>query len=101
MAPTQLPVWQLSVCVQAFPSLHDVPSDAFGFEHEPACGSQTPATWHWSLAEHTTGFDPVHVPAWHVSLWVHASPSLQAVPLAALGFEHEPVCGSQTPATWH
>jgi hypothetical protein len=48
-----------------------------------------------------TGFAPVHVPAWQVSVWVHASPSLQAVPFAAAGFEHWPVAGSQVPATWH
>ena len=29
-----------------------------------------------------TGFAPVHVPAWHVSVWVQALPSLHAVPLA-------------------
>ena len=30
-------------------------------------------------------------PAWHVSLCVHALPSLQAVPFAADGFEQVPV----------
>jgi hypothetical protein len=32
---------------------------------------------------------------------VHALPSLHAVPLAAVGFEHVPVAGAQVPATWH
>src|SRR6185295_19275439 len=33
--------------------------------------------------------------------FVHALPSLHAVPSGAAGFEHAPVAGSQTPATWH
>ena len=44
---------------------------------------------------------PVHTPAWHVSFCVHAFPSLQLVPLAAVGFEHAPVLGLHVPATWH
>jgi len=96
-----VPDWHVSLCVHALPSLHAVPFAAFGFEHDPVCGSQTPATWHWSLAEQTTGLAPVHVPAWQLSDWVHALPSLQAVPFAAFGFEQDPVCGLQTPATWH
>jgi hypothetical protein len=35
---------QASAVVQAFPSLHGVSSAALGFEQEPVCGSQTPAT---------------------------------------------------------
>ena len=48
-----------------------------------------------------TGFAPVQTPAWHVSVWVQALPSLHAVPFGALGFEQVPVAGSQVPATWH
>jgi hypothetical protein len=44
---------------------------------------------------------PAHAPLVQASLVVHALPSLQAVPLAALGFEHAPVLGLQVPATWH
>jgi hypothetical protein len=94
-----VPDWHESDCVHAFPSLHDIPSAAVGFEHTPVPGLQTPATWHWSLALQTTGFDPVHDPDWHESLCVHESPSLHEVPSTATGFEHEPVCGSHTPAT--
>jgi hypothetical protein len=50
---------------------------------------------------HVTGLEPVHVPAWQVSVWVQLFPSLHAVPSAAAGFEHMPVPGSQVPATWH
>jgi hypothetical protein len=68
--------------VHAFASLHTVPFGAFGFEHVPFAGLHTPATWHWSLAAHTTGFAPVQTPAWQVSVRVHEFPSVQAVPFA-------------------
>ena len=64
----QVPDWQLSLCVQASLSLQDVPSAAFGLEQVPVAGLHVPATWHWSLALHTTGFDPVQVPDSQVSL---------------------------------
>ncbi len=64
-------------------------------------GSHTPATWHGSRAVQTFGFAPVQVPFWQVSVCVHAFESLHAVPLAFVGFEHTPVPGSHTPATWH
>lgn len=69
-----------------------------GFEHWPVEGLQVPATWHWSLAVHTTGLLPVHTPFWQVSVRVQALPSLQVVPLPLAGFEHTPVDGSQLPA---
>jgi hypothetical protein len=47
------------------------------------------------------GLLPVHAPDWHVSVCVQALPSLQVVPLAAVGLEHTPVEGLQVPATWH
>jgi hypothetical protein len=50
---------------------------------------------------HVTGFDPVHTPVWHASVWVHALPSLQVVPFAALGFEQVPVLVLHVPARWH
>jgi hypothetical protein len=50
---------------------------------------------------HVTGFDPEHVPDWHVSVCVQALPSLQAVPFGAAGFEHVPLTGLQVPAVWH
>jgi hypothetical protein len=88
LAPVQVPPWQVSLCVHALPSLQPVPSEAAGFEHWPFAELQVPATWHWSEAVQTTGLAPVQVPPWQVSLWVHALPSLQPVPLAATGFEH-------------
>jgi hypothetical protein len=44
---------------------------------------------------------PVQTPAWQVSVAVHASPSLHAVPFAFAGLEQTPVTGSQLPASWH
>jgi len=101
LAPVQVPLWHVSVCVHALPSLHAVPLAATGLEHVPVLGLHVPATWHASLALHVTGFAPVQVPPWHVSVCVHALPSLHAVPLAATGLEHAPVLGLHVPATWH
>jgi hypothetical protein len=99
--PVQTPATHASVCVHAFPSLQVVPSVAVGFEQSPVLGAQTPATWHWSDAAQATGFEPVHRPVTHVSVWVHALPSLQLVPLVATGFEHVPVVGLHVPTVWH
>src|SRR3989442_896165 len=97
----QLPAWQVSVCVQASPSLQAPPSAAFGLEHVPLAGSQVPASWHWSRAAQTTGFVPVQMPDWQLSVWVQASPSAQAAPSVLFGLEQVPLAGSQTPASWH
>src|SRR5439155_451063 len=49
--------------------------------HVPVAGSHEPAAWHWSAAAQTTGFVPMHVPAWQVSVRVQALPSSQVAPL--------------------
>src|SRR5947208_15357340 len=87
--------------VEASPSSQVAPSGRAGFEHSPVAGSQVPGSWHWSWAVQTTGFEPVHVPPWQVSVCVQALPSLHAVPLLAFGLEHWPVAVLQVPATWH
>jgi hypothetical protein len=89
-APVQVPDWQVSVCVQAFPSLQVVPLVAAGFEHAPVEVLHVPAVWHWSLAVQTTGLLPVQVPAWQVSVCVHAFPSLHAVPFVTDVCVHVP-----------
>src|SRR2546425_114769 len=43
LAPVHTPERQVSVCVHALPSLHDVPLAAFGFEQVPVAGSHVPA----------------------------------------------------------
>ena len=99
--PVHVPDWQVSVRVQALPSLHPVPSGLAGFEQAPVALSHMPMPWHWSLAAHTTGFEPVQVPAWQVSARVQASPSLHPVPSGLAGFEQVPVIVSHVPAPWH
>src|SRR5207249_6719656 len=101
LLPVQTPLWQVSVCVQALPSLQVLPLVFAGFEHVPVVGEQVPAVWHWSKAVQTTGLLPVQTPLWQVSVWVQALPSLQVLPLAFAGFEHVPVVGEQVPAVWH
>jgi hypothetical protein len=101
LLPLQTPAWQVSVCVQAFPSLQGVPLLFAGLEHAPVEESHVPATWHWSDAAHATGFDPVQMPAWQVSVCVQAFPSLHAVPFVLAGFEQTPVAALQEPALWH
>jgi hypothetical protein len=93
------PAWQVSPVVQALLSLHTTPSDLGGFEHAPVTVSHKPGTWHWSEAAHVTGSVPVHTPAWHVSVCVHALPSLQLVPFAFGGLEQMPVEVSHTPGS--
>jgi len=44
-----------------------------------------------------TGLEPVHVPDWHVSVWVHAFPSLQVVPLGRGEASHASEVSLQTP----
>jgi len=72
-----------------------------GLEHVPVCGSQRPASWHWSEALHTTGLAPVQAPARQVSVWVQALPSSQVLPFAFSGLEQVPVAGLHVPASWH
>jgi len=100
-APPHTPSEQLSLTVQKSPSSQEVPLAFVGFEHWPVVGLQVPAVWHWSEAAQTTGFVPVHAPLWHVSVWVHASPSLQVAPFGLAGLEHVPVAGLHVPASWH
>ena len=78
--PMQDPFWQVSVWVQALPSLHRVPLALRGWLHTPVLGSQVPAKWQSSGALQTTGSAPTQTPLWQLSACVHALPSLQAVP---------------------
>jgi hypothetical protein len=96
----QTPTLQTSVCVQAFPSLHAVPSATVGLEQTPVDGLHVPATWHWSCSVQVTGLLPLQTPALQLSACVQAFPSLHAVPSTAAGFEQAPVEGLQVPGTW-
>ncbi len=70
--PVHTPLWQVSVCVHALPSLQVLPLAFAGFEHVPVVGEQVPAVWHWSEAVQATGLLPVHTPLWQVSVCVQA-----------------------------
>jgi hypothetical protein len=98
--PPQVPVVQTSAVVHESPSSHGVPSATGGWE-QPVAGTHVPATWHALGATQTTGFAPVHTPAVHVSVWVHALPSSHTVPSAPRGLEQAPVPVSHVPAAWH
>ena len=93
----QAPDLQASFNVQALSSLHEVPSARFVWEHTPVPGSHFPSVFHWEAAGQTTGLAPLHVPSWHVSVFVQASPSLHEVPFPFNGLEHCPVATSQVP----
>src|SRR5436190_1273760 len=126
-----LPIWQVSVWVQASPSLQAVPSCTIVPWHEPfmqaslavhsfpssqlvpsgdGAPMQTPA-WQVSVcvqllpspqdAPLGRGWLPMQAPASQASVWVQVSPSLQAVPSGFAGFEHWPLAGSQVPTWWH
>jgi hypothetical protein len=99
--PTQSPcALHLSVFVHAFWSSHVAPGFG-GFEHIPVVVLQVPATWHSSSAVHTTASLPTQLPcALHLSVFVHALPSLQVAPGFG-GFVHIPVAESHVPAVWH
>src|SRR5438034_1351765 len=102
LLPVHVPSLHASVRVQAFPSSQVVPSALSGLEQRPIAGSQTPASWHWSLGGHSTGLVPVHTPARQASASVQALPSSHAVPSGFAGFERleqRPVSGSHTPAS--
>ena len=86
--PVQTPALQVSLCVQALPSLQAVPSDTAGLEHLPVAGAHVPAAWHWSEAAQVTGLPAVQTPAWQVSPCVQELPSSQA----------PPVVGAQVPS---
>ncbi|MFO0756422.1 MAG: hypothetical protein U0359_08020 [Byssovorax sp.] len=98
-APVQAPAWQVSVWVQASPSLQGVLSGLGGLEQVPVAGSQVPGSWHWSGEGQVTGFAPVQVPAWQVSVCVQALASLQGVLLGLGGLEQVPATESQVPGS--
>jgi hypothetical protein len=81
----------VSVWVHALPSLQVDPLIFGGFEHTPVPVLQTPTSWHWSDAVHVTELAPVQTPAWQVSVWVHALPSLQVEPFGLSASVQVPV----------
>src|SRR5438093_1203047 len=74
LLPVQTPLWQVSVCVQALPSLQALPSAFAGFRSDERRVGQVRAVWRWSEAVQTTGLLPVQTPLWQVSVCVQALP---------------------------
>src|SRR5262245_6134604 len=64
------------------PTEQGVLSSLWTQRHVPSAGLHDPSS-HSPTEEHTTGLPPVHMPAWHVSPWVQASPSLQTGPVSS------------------
>jgi hypothetical protein len=101
--PASLPASYAGVQTPAAqdPAGQGVPSGRAGLEHTPVSGAQVPAWWQASEGAHTAGLEPVHTPAWHVSVGVQRLPSSHALPSGFEGFEHNPLSGSHEPARWH
>jgi hypothetical protein len=93
------PAWHVSEPLQTVESLHALPFGLAGFEQVPVEGLHAPASWHVSDAVQTTGFAPVQVPAWQLSVCVQASPSEQLAPFGFTGSEQVPVPGLQVPTS--
>jgi hypothetical protein len=98
----QYPPKQVSPTVQAFQSSQLAPSGATPVTHWPVLGSQVLVRHEFHCdGGQTTGVPPVHTPAWQVSVWVQALPSLQVVPSGRFGTTQVWVTGSNTPGPWH
>jgi len=74
----------MSVCVQAFPSLHAVPL-AFGGLEQPTPMVQTSSVQTLPSLQRALFGVPAQTPPVHTSVTVQATPSSQAVPLGLLG----------------
>src|SRR2546427_438105 len=101
LLPTQLPLWQVSVCVQALASLHGVPFVAVGLEQLPVAGLHVPATCHWSSVFFMETAPTEIFPLSLLSVFPIALAAVQGLPPATAGLEQLPVAGSHVPATWH
>ena len=89
------PPVQASPVVQALLSVQLEPSVFAGLLQTPVPALQTPTTWHWSSAPHTTGLAPTHAPLAHVSTCVHGLPSLQPRLFIAAASCLQPLAASQ------
>jgi hypothetical protein len=84
----QAPLWQVSAPLQTSPSAHDVPLATAVFT-QPEAGLQESVVQTLPSLQ-LGGVPAVQVPLWQVSAPLQALPSLQAVPLATVGFEQTP-----------
>src|SRR5947209_4756103 len=92
LPPTHRPPLQVSVCVQASPSLHETVFAAFtqpiDESHESSVHGFESSQWGEPA--------PTQMPAWQVSATVHASLSLQPEPSAFAGLAQNASVGAQT-----
>src|SRR2546425_1172573 len=98
--PVQTPAWQVSVCVQALPSLQAVPSAAGGFEQIGRASCRERAKISGVAVSLKKKIEAVQETGWPGAVGVHALPALQSGPSVAGGFEQKPVAGSHVPAAW-
>src|SRR2546428_464649 len=96
--PPQTPPVHTSAFVHALPSLQAVPFAWVAKLHVPS-PLQVPACWHGPGAAQLYAV-PAQTPPVHTSVFVHALPSLHAVPLALFAKLHVP-SPLQVPACWH
>src|SRR2546428_231376 len=101
LLPVHTPLWQVSVCVQALPSLQVLPLAFAGFEHVPVAGSHVPAERDWSEAVPATGLLPVQTPLWQVSVFFYNDPSTTEISSLSLHVALPILVGEQVPAVWH
>lgn len=88
---------QISVPLHALPSPHEVPA-ATGVCETPLDGLQASVVQGlWSST--ATWVPGVQVPAWQVSVWVQALPSVHEEPFDLAGFEQAPVDALQVPGS--
>jgi len=97
LLPAQLPPWQVSVSVQALPSLQ--PS-VFASNVQPLPGSQVSVV-QTLPSSHTVVAPGRHAPPEQASPTVHALPSVQELPSDFDGLPHVPVRLSHVPTSWH
>jgi hypothetical protein len=95
----QTPPLQASFVVQVLPSSHAVPLAFGGLEQRPVDDEHVPTRWQLSIAVQTTSGFTVQTPDRQVSLCVQRFPWPHQVPSGLIGFEHEPVDGSQSPTS--
>jgi hypothetical protein len=94
--PTHCPVWHSSICVQASPSSHVVPSLAFDQAVVEVIGAHT---WHAFIgfeAPAGTTAPPMKHSAPHIPL-LHTSPAAHAVPSGSDGCLHTPIPSHWSP----
>ena len=92
-APWHAPPLHTSASVHGSLSLHTVPFMTGELVHTPLLGLHA-AVWHAGAAGQITGAPPRHPPLTHVSMVLHASPSLHSVPFSSGSGMHPPVASS-------